>query len=240
MIEICLIKVPVHISNYSELMNFVCTRKARRIEAYLNKIDAYRSLLSELLMKYLLMKYLKCHPSDINIQTNTYGKPYCINGDYEFNISHSGEWVIGIIGNCDVGIDIEEMKDNYEDEIIKNYFSSIEYASYNQTPTEMKKERFYDLWTLKEAFVKNIGLGLSIPLDSFSIETSHNEISIVQDISPYPYYFKQYNLINGYKISVCSKVNVFPSEQQLKIKEFSALEKIFLNNLILEEDKYYE
>lgn len=142
MIEICLIKVPVHISNYSELMNFVCTKKARRIEAYLNKIDAYRSLIAELLMKYLLMKHLKCHPSEINIQTNTYGKPYCINGDYEFNISHSGEWVICVIGNCDVGIDIEEMKANYDDEIIKNYFSRIEYASYNQTPTERKKNIF--------------------------------------------------------------------------------------------------
>ncbi|WP_430795112.1 hypothetical protein, partial [Bacillus thuringiensis] len=42
---------------------------------------------------------------------------------------------------------MEEMKANYDDEIIKNYFSRIEYASYKETPTERKKDDFYDLWT---------------------------------------------------------------------------------------------
>ena len=53
-------------------------------------------------------------------------------------------------------------------EIAERYFSSAEYMELEQLPEPLLKERFFELWTLKEAYVKAQGRGLHIPLDEVS------------------------------------------------------------------------
>jgi len=55
-------------------------------------------------------------------------------------------------------------------ERLSSYFSAREIADLALLPQDQQKQRFFDYWTLKEAYIKARGLGLAIPLDKFSFQ----------------------------------------------------------------------
>ncbi|HKG53037.1 MAG TPA: 4'-phosphopantetheinyl transferase superfamily protein, partial [Anaerolineales bacterium] len=106
---------------------------------------------------------------------NQYGKPflapefssYLLN----FNLSHSGSMALyAITRNMEIGVDIECIQSDFEyEEIAQRFFSVNEVAVLRTIPTEKKLEAFYNCWTRKEAYIKALGKGLSLPLDSFEV-----------------------------------------------------------------------
>lgn len=63
-------------------------------------------------------------------------------------------------------------------EIAKGFFSALDVRQLLELPSE-KNDRFFDLWTLKEAYIKARGMGLVIPFNSFSYSFSEENIEIV-------------------------------------------------------------
>lgn len=64
---------------------------------------------------------------------------------------------------------------------------------------------FYDIWTLKESYIKCCGGGLSIHLNSFSINMDkYDNIKAVVYSENNIYSFKRINIKPDYKMSVCS------------------------------------
>lgn len=139
-----------------------------RISRFKKDEDKYRSLIGECLLKVMLFKNFSsvtCYP---DICRNKYGKPFFKNIDgIHFNISHSGNGIAAIISNKNVGIDIEK-HENIDLSIAKRFFTNDEYKYIVEKDDESKK-RFYKVWTLKESYIKAIGIGMSCPLDSFSV-----------------------------------------------------------------------
>ncbi len=88
-----------------------------------------------------------------------------------FNLSHSGEYVLyAVANNRKVGVDIEYIRDFADsDNIAERFFSKSEMDEYYNLPFEARKRAFYSFWTRKEAFIKAVGEGLYIPLNSFSV-----------------------------------------------------------------------
>jgi len=70
------------------------------------------------------------------------------------------------VGSGPVGIDVEYMR-AYDSGIAERFFHPGEYARACRFAEERRKERFYDLWTIKESYIKALGKGLSLALDSF-------------------------------------------------------------------------
>ena len=111
------------------------------------------------LAKKAIAEELNIDPKSIRFRTTKAGKPYAENLNIEFSISHSGNIAVCAISDKPVGIDIERIKE-----------ASINVAKRLYTPDEQKyvfekwdlsKQRFYEVWTRKEAYVKKIGRGIT-------------------------------------------------------------------------------
>src|SRR5258706_10840959 len=126
------------------------------------------------ILREMLGEYLGKSPASIEFSYRAYGKPAHRPGDsrppIRFNVSHSsGRAVLAFARNCEIGIDLEPISPEFAgEEIAKRYFSAREVAELIALPAEMRPEGFSLCWTRKEAYVKARGLGLQIPLDSFS------------------------------------------------------------------------
>lgn len=87
-----------------------------------------------------------------------------------FNISHTESLVVLLTGeDRALGVDIEQVNRPPPLDVSAQFFSEIEHRALARLPAAEQSARFWDLWTLKESYVKARGLGLTIPLDMFSI-----------------------------------------------------------------------
>lgn len=165
-----------------ELYKILSKERKARISRYLSQKDRIRSVISETVLRYGLQKEMGMKNSDIRFGYGQYHKPFLENDkDIFFNLSHSGEWVYCGIADVELGVDVEYIKDGCID--IANRFFNLRESEYiNEQPTfELQKEVFYKLWTLKESYVKAVGKGLNIKLDSFYFEWDGVYISIIVD-----------------------------------------------------------
>jgi 4'-phosphopantetheinyl transferase len=111
----------------------------------------------------------------IQFSIGAHGKPMLAGGaaalDVQFNLSHSDDlglagWAVGRA----IGVDIERwraMRD--EGALVRRFFSAHENAAYEALPLERRTEGFFNCWTRKEAYVKAVGRGLGLALDSFDV-----------------------------------------------------------------------
>ena len=86
----------------------------------------------------------------------------------QFNVSHSGEFVfMGFAYEKRIGVDIEKINLSFQYQCISDKFlSKKEIEDINKSKNI---EKFYNLWTAKEAYVKAIGIGLFKEFKSFSV-----------------------------------------------------------------------
>jgi 4'-phosphopantetheinyl transferase len=117
--------------------------------------------------------YLGGDARDFQFQYNPYGKPALKSPcrlPLEFNLSNTrGLVVCAVTLGHAVGVDVES-RDRQTDflNLARHYFAPSEAAELERLPVARQPRRFMDLWTLKEAFIKARGMGLSLPLRSFA------------------------------------------------------------------------
>ncbi len=193
-----------------EMLNEICLmidlEKRHRIEKFVSKKDKIRTLVGDILVRTVIMEHLKLRNKYIRFYENQYGKPYLEGfSDFNYNISHSGDFVVCAIDDKPIGIDIEEVKHIQYEEIVKRFFSIKEHEYIFNHKSHLDINRFYEIWTLKESYIKLCGQGLSIPLKSFSIEIDqYKNIKVVCNKECRQYKFKILNIEPGYKMAVCS------------------------------------
>ena len=140
-------------------------------------------LLGCYLIRSVLSEYDVVDPQQWKFQKNEYGKPRIVDSQNSkslfFNLSHSGEkHVLAVCLSDSVGVDIEQSgKRRRIAKIADRFFASEEVIDLLGLIDSEQLSRFYDLWTLKEAYIKACGLGLAIPLQHF-IYSFPNETGI--------------------------------------------------------------
>ncbi|QYJ99674.1 4'-phosphopantetheinyl transferase superfamily protein [Shewanella alkalitolerans] len=96
-----------------------------------------------------------------------------------FNLSHSGDYMLLAIAQApqlELGVDIERLRQNTNiHAILNHYFTRQEREALLALPSARQRERFFDLWALKESYIKAKGLGLALSLKSFFFELSETE-----------------------------------------------------------------
>lgn len=187
---------PLEDRMFFSLLELIEEEDRKQILRYQFWQDRQRSLLGHLLSRYAIIQEYALTNKEIQIRRHAYGKPYI--KDYSqihYNISHSGEWVVVAIGRSPIGIDVENRREGW-DLIGERVFSESEkYWSQNSY------KRKAILWTIKEAYVKYLGTGLSKSLNSFSIDIKRKIITEVQ--KPFQTSFDYFVLDNDYVCSEC-------------------------------------
>ncbi|MEO1815977.1 MAG: 4'-phosphopantetheinyl transferase superfamily protein [Acetobacterium sp.] len=124
--------------------------------------------------------------------------------DIHFNLSHSGHYVVCGLGVQAVGVDIQKMeRPNLK--LARRFFASSEADWLWALPAEQQIRGFYDLWTLKEAYMKYTGKGFRLPLHSFHVDCHHGEsinpgTAIILDEKSVPVVIKNYPDLEDYVI----------------------------------------
>lgn len=152
----------------------------QKADRYLKPSDRHLSLVSRALVRYLIAGVTGHHPQSLNFSVNEHGKPFLVGlPDIHFNLSHShGAAVCALCLSAAVGVDVEDVGRHTNLSIANRFFSSSEAALVSKASGYEKRKLFFDIWTLKEAYIKAVGKGLSIPLDSFSFNADETEIQI--------------------------------------------------------------
>lgn len=194
--------------SFQKLINILSFEERQKNERFFRWQDAQSNLLGRLAIRKMACERFGIGLKEMAFSENDYGKP-CFKSvqDFHFNISHSNDWIVVVGYNSPVGIDIE-MISPIDLGIAGQFFSAREYEELMSKPLDQRKGYFFDLWTLKESYIKADGQGLSIPLNSFSIIKEEDEIQGV-GLSK-NYFFKQYNIDSNYKLSVCALTEDFP------------------------------
>ena len=132
-------------------------------------------------LRALLGGYLDMDPAAIRFAYSDHGKPSLSpehgRDHVRFNISHSHNLaLLAFSEGRELGVDLEWMRDDVlEDRIAERFFSAEEVRTLDALPRELQREGFFNCWTRKEAYIKAIGEGLSMPLSRFVVTLTPGE-----------------------------------------------------------------
>jgi diguanylate cyclase (GGDEF)-like protein/PAS domain S-box-containing protein len=222
-------------SDQPQLWEFLCCARQQKIKQCKNEDDRLRAFGAGLLLEYGLRQYgytqtipvgssaaaeLEQTGQTRSLQQVRFvygenGKPYLGTGQGErlplmFNLSHSGMYVAAAFGTEDIGVDVELMRTGKQ-KIAQRFFAEDERKYLEKCWTD---EAFTGIWTRKEAYIKAVGTGIAMSLDSFS--TMEEQVG--------EYYLKTWNVKRDVWLSVCRKGSVI----ERCLPEKIALEQVFL------------
>ncbi len=129
--------------------------------------DRVANLCGKMLLIQGLQRFGLNYSSLENLKYSDYGRPH-VSGSLDFNISHSGDYIICGIGNkIRLGVDIEEIKQvDFSD--FENVMTEKEWKLIKNANNPLKT--FFKYWTIKESIIKADGRGLTIPLNDIIIK----------------------------------------------------------------------
>ena len=128
--------------------------------------DGRRFLRRRAFLRKLLGAETGVAPHELMLATGPGGKPF-LPGGPSFSTSHSDRWLlVGLCATGRLGVDLEvDVPVDEAPEIARAHFTERERAALE----DEDPDAFLRLWTRKEALIKALGGGLSIPLDAFSV-----------------------------------------------------------------------
>jgi 4'-phosphopantetheinyl transferase len=128
-------------------------------------------LLSRAMIRSVLSRYRPVEPTAWRFRKNDHGRPEldppC---GLHFNLTHHPTLVAcAVAEELEVGVDVEPLSRGASlCALAPRVFAPTELAALGALPAEAQPERAVALWTLKEAYIKARGLGLSLPLAGFA------------------------------------------------------------------------
>lgn len=106
------------------------------------------------------------------------GKPHLKNmPDLFFNLSHSGDYVVCAVADCEIGVDIQQYRKNIKDGVLKKVLHEREKDLYQACTQEEKEACFFRIWAAKEAYAKYTGEGLAVDFRLLVTDFVKGEIS---------------------------------------------------------------
>lgn len=131
------------------------------------------------------------------------GKPFLWDlPQVQFSLSHGGDWVLCAVSDCPVGVDVEQPRCTME--IARRFFHPEEVSAVEALAEDERETALCRLWCAKEAFVKAMGGGLAMGLDSFAVELGKTGAMLHQSVTERPYLLHEYAL-GEHRICLCTE-----------------------------------
>ena len=154
--------------------------------------DRVRFVSAHAALREILAQYVNSPPQELVFVTGARGKPAPASTwkscQIEFNLSHSGDFaLLAVTWRLVLGVDIERIDPEFaSEEIAERFFSASEVAILRSVPRPAQAEAFFSCWAGKEAYIKALGEGLSIPLDSFAVAFGQEVSAMLLHVDGHP------------------------------------------------------
>jgi 4'-phosphopantetheinyl transferase len=178
--------------------------------------DQHRYLLTRALVRTTLSRYVDLPPENWRFVADEFGRPHIANDaaqarDLSFNIAHTRDTIVlGITRGRALGVDVEGCAGTAPLEVARRYFSAREADALYALPGDAQHRRFFEYWTLKEAYIKARGKGLSIPLDEFGFDIDESAMlgfwaQPTLDPTPQMWRFWQFTVGEAQLVAMCAQ-----------------------------------
>ena len=176
---------PAQLAAYAAWMN---PDEAARQARFLFDRHRLQFLVARALVRTTLSRYVDRDPAAWRFVHNQWGRPdldptQVVDG-LRFNLSHTDGLVAVAIarGDPELGVDVEDTwRRSHTDQIAEHFFAPAEVAALRALPPERQHGRFFELWTLKEAYIKARGMGLAISLHHFAYALDDDGVALSVD-----------------------------------------------------------
>ena len=151
------VHVPDMLNQLDALHAVLSTGEQQKAARFRRNADRQSSIAARGALRILLGGYAEVPAAEIQFQYSEHGKPYVAGFGIDFNVSHSGEWVVLAFGrNRNIGVDVEQIKwDMDVAAVADRFFAAEEGAQINGAADP--HTTFFQLWARKEAYVKACG-----------------------------------------------------------------------------------
>jgi 4'-phosphopantetheinyl transferase len=172
------IREPALLERYLALLG---PRERERHQRLRRERSRREFLVAHALARATLSRYAPVPPDAWAFSLGEHGRPEISGPAHKerlrFNLSHaSGMVACAVIRELDIGVDVESSARRLRHrDLAQRFFGEAEVAALEALPPEQRRQRFLEIWTLKEAYLKARGCGISIPLRSFQFQLSNCE-----------------------------------------------------------------
>jgi 4'-phosphopantetheinyl transferase len=160
-------------ANFARALACLSPEEIARAERF--RFDRHRRtfVLGRAALRALLASHLGIAAGEVRFVYGPHGKPALAEAScpVRFNTSNSGDLAaFAFVSGCEIGVDLERHRALQDIErIAERFFSAEETAELLELSGAERTTAFFDCWTRKEAYIKAVGGGLSVPLDSFHV-----------------------------------------------------------------------
>ncbi|MCH7410839.1 4'-phosphopantetheinyl transferase superfamily protein [Belliella sp. DSM 111904] len=163
-------------------LDFLPPDEQELFRKYYMSEDKNRKLISQIAVRSILSKYLNIPPKEIQFGQSEFGKPFLRNIELQFNLTHSGDYIYLAVGEkVPLGIDIEFVSPTFEYEELLDLVFQPDEIDHIQL-SENSLLTFFQYWTRKEAFLKAVGYGFSIPPQAVPVNFGSNFFGLTRDL----------------------------------------------------------
>jgi 4'-phosphopantetheinyl transferase len=160
-------------------MRWLSSDEYRRATGFRSDTSRRLFVTSRIVLRTWLSQRAGVSPHELRFTKNRYGRPTLAEPSairyIKFSLSHTDGLVMcAFSDNLDLGVDAEFVR-KPPIEVAEDLFAPSELLAIERTRGNLRAKTFFKYWTLKEAYLKARGLGLSIPLDSFLIDIKEND-----------------------------------------------------------------
>ncbi len=194
-----------------ELAAMLDSERRDKIHRMKNESERNRSIYAGLLLRYAFLKegYTQDEWKQIKVKAGQYGKPELAGySQFQYSLSHSGDWVICAVDNSPVGADVQQMKP-YRMQMAKRFYHEKEYEYLcNITEEKLRKLNFYQMWAAKESYAKLTGRGIGAGISKYLVQENYEQITDCD--MAVTAFMKIYHSIPDYVVSISSGKENFP------------------------------